>query len=182
MAAGLSDLKLMETKTFKDDRGYFRETWRREGFDLIAGRETVFVQDNESLSRFGVVRGLHYQRAPFAQAKLVRVHRGSIFDVAVDIRPGSPDFGRWRSFELSSANGRALFVPEGFAHGFCALAEDTVVVYKVSAYYHPAGEAGIRWNDPFLGIDWPLAGASPVISAKDAVLPLWSEVDWTENG
>ena len=181
MIDDIAGLKLIQTKTFADHRGYFRETYRSNGFREITGRDVDFVQDNESLSKSaGVLRGLHFQRSPHTQAKLVRVVCGSIFDVAVDLRPSSPTFKQWRSFELSAENGRQLFVPGGFAHGFCTLAENTVVTYKVSDYYVPECDGGIRWNDPELAIPWPFADHEIIISEKDASLPLLAQLNQME--
>jgi len=155
----------------RDSRGYFSETYRR---DLLAqaGIEVAFVQDNESLSSAtGTVRGLHYQAPPFAQAKLVRVLAGAAFDVAVDIRSGSPTFGRFVAATLSAANGEQLFIPEGFAHGFCTLCENTVLAYKVSAIYSKAHDLGVQWSDPDVAIPWPLPAGGAVVSDKDGEQP-----------
>jgi dTDP-4-dehydrorhamnose 3,5-epimerase len=154
-------------RIFADERGHFIETWQHRRYE-DAGIDTVWVQDNQSLSlQPGTIRGLHLQLAPFGQAKLVRVCAGSIFDVAVDLRYGSPTYGRWVGRELSAERGNQLFIPDGFAHGFVTLAADTVVAYKVSAPYTPTAERSILWNDPALAIDWPLHG-EPKLSAKDA--------------
>jgi len=178
MADNIEGLKLIQTRTFFDHRGYFRETYRSNGFLDITGLDMEFVQDNESLSKsVGVLRGLHFQRPPHTQAKLIRVVSGSIFDVAVDLRPSSPTFKEWRSFELSSENGLQLFVPGGFAHGFCTLSENTVVTYKVSDYYSPECDGGVRWNDPELAVAWPLADKDIIVSEKDAALPLLAQLD-----
>ncbi|MDR2946119.1 MAG: dTDP-4-dehydrorhamnose 3,5-epimerase [Candidatus Adiutrix sp.] len=177
MLKNIEGLKLIPTKTFSDSRGYFRESYRRDIFRDILGRDLEFVQDNESLSAAGVLRGLHFQRPPHAQAKLVRVLRGAIYDVAVDLRPNSPTFKQWAAFELNADDGSQLFVPEGLAHGFCALTEGAVVSYKVSDFYAPECEGGVRWDDPELAIPWPCSGASAIVSAKDAVLPLLSELN-----
>ncbi len=171
---GIAGLILMEPKTFRDERGFFRETFQKAMFEK-SGVNEEFVQDNESLSRAGVLRGLHFQRAPHTQAKLVRVTRGRAFDVAVDLRPGSESYGRWEAFELSAENGRQLFIPKGFAHGFLALEDNTIMSYKVSDYYAPECDGGLLWNDPQIGVAWPLAG-EPIISAKDSGLPLLSEL------
>lgn len=177
----IEGLALIDTKKFTDNRGYFRETYRRKRLNDIIGRDVDFVQDNESMSiPVGVLRGLHFQRPPHAQAKLVRVVCGSIFDVAVDLRPSSKTFGQWKSFELNAENGLQLFVSEGFAHGFCTLSENTVVAYKVSDLYAPECDSGIRWNDPDLAIPWPLEVRSMVISDKDAALPFLSQLDKME--
>jgi len=153
---------------FGDARGFFLETYRRSAFEE-AGITGQFVQDNHSRSVRGVIRGLHYQTAPAAQPKLVRVIRGSIWDVAVDVRGGSPTFGHWVSMELSEDNRAMLYVPGGFAHGFAVLSDIAEVEYKVTHEYSPDHERGIIWNDPSLGIDWPIS--DPIISDKDRVLP-----------
>jgi dTDP-4-dehydrorhamnose 3,5-epimerase len=164
-------VKLIEPKRFPDSRGHFMETWNRRAF-LDAGIDADFVQDNTSLSRQrGTIRGLHFQTLPMAQAKLVRVVRGSVFDVAVDIRRASPTFGHFVSAALTSEDGEQLFVPVGFAHGFCTLEPDTEVAYKVSAFYSGAHDTGIAWDDPDIGIEWPLEGREPVLSDKDRHLP-----------
>ncbi|WP_102957976.1 dTDP-4-dehydrorhamnose 3,5-epimerase [Mangrovicella endophytica] len=153
---------------FGDDRGFFSETFSRQRFDE-AGIAADWVQDNQSFSAaVGTLRGLHYQEPPFAQAKLVRVLKGSILDVAVDIREGSPTFGRWVSLEVSAAAFNQILVPAGFAHGFVTLEPDTEVFYKVSAPYSAAHDRSILWSDPAIGIDWRLAGREPTLSAKDA--------------
>jgi len=152
----IPDLILIEPARFGDDRGFFSEVWSRRTL-AAHGITADFVQDNHSLSRQkGVVRGLHFQRPPTAQAKLVRVVRGSILDIAVDIREGSPTYGQHVACELSAANWQQLWIPAGFAHGFVTLEEDTEVLYKVDAYYDRATDAGIAWNDPALAIDWPV--------------------------
>ncbi len=167
-APHIEGLILIEPETFADARGFFRETFRASGFKK-PGRELDFVQDNESLSKAGVLRGLHFQRPPHAQAKLVRVSFGRVFDVAVDLRPGSETYGRWAAYDLSADNGRQLFIPEGFAHGFLALEDNTVLSYKVTDYYYPECDGGLLWNDPFIGVEWP--AGEPLLSAKDAALP-----------
>ena len=160
---------LLEPRVFEDPRGHFFETYRQDTFRAL-GIDCEFVQENQSLSRAGVVRGLHYQRR-HAQAKLIRVVQGEIYDVAVDIRRGSPTFGKWAGETLSAANRKQMFVPVGFAHGFLVLNGTAEVVYKVSDFYTPAEERGILWNDPGLGIAWPLGGLSAVVNARDAALP-----------
>ncbi|GLK72253.1 dTDP-4-dehydrorhamnose 3,5-epimerase [Ancylobacter dichloromethanicus] len=168
----IPDVVLVQPVRHGDARGYFCETYKKAEFDAF-GLDIAFVQDNESLSReVGVVRGLHFQTPPMAQAKLVRAVRGAIFDVAVDIRRGSPSFGRWVAATLTAAGGEQLLVPHGFAHGFCTLEPDTIVAYKVDAPYSPAHDAGIRWDDPDLAIDWPVAVGSAVLSNKDRTAPL----------
>lgn len=167
---------LISRPRFEDDRGWFSETYQRAKF-AEAGVPDDFCQDNHSLSRpAGTIRGLHFQAPPHAQAKLVRCVRGSIWDVAVDIRRGSPTFGQWQAAELSAANGNQLYVPAGFAHGFVTLEPDTEVIYKVSAFYAPESDAGIRWDDPDIGLPWPLPASGPVLSGKDAVLPLLRDI------
>ncbi len=162
---------IIEPNFFGDERGFFIETYRVDAF-RAAGIDDVFVQDNHSRSARGVLRGLHYQE-PNAQGKLVRCTRGAIFDVAVDIRHGSPSFGRWFGIELSEANKLMLRVPPGFAHGFCALEDGSDLVYKCTTLYDPAADRAILWNDPAIGIEWPIA--SPVLSAKDAIAPRLAE-------
>ncbi len=163
---------LIIPKRFGDARGFFSETYNSDDF-AKAGITATFVQDNHSLSaERGTVRGLHFQAPPWAQDKLVRVTRGSILDVVVDIRKGSPTYGRHLSAELSADNWHQLFIPKGFAHGFCTLTTDTEVLYKTSDFWAPEAEGGIRWNDPDLKIAWPdFAGSN--ISAKDREYPLW---------
>lgn len=159
---------LIEPKVFADPRGFFMETYHLERFREHGIAET-FVQDNHSRSARGVLRGLHYQE-PNPQGKLVRCTRGALFDVAVDIRKGSPHFGKWVGYELSEENKRMLWVPPGFAHGFCVVSETADLVYKCTAPYEPSGDRGIAWNDPDIGITWPLDG-EPTLSAKDAKAP-----------
>ena len=166
-ATPIDGVLILEPKVFSDARGRFLETWSGPRYDE-AGVPGPFVQDNVSVSRRGVVRGLHFQR-PNPQGKLVGVFHGAVYDVAVDVRPGSPTFGRWVSAELTAESGRQLWVPEGLAHGFQALEEGTVLYYKCTGPYSPADEWAVRWDDPELGIEWPLA--DPVVSAKDAAAP-----------
>jgi len=168
----LPGLTLLEPKRLGDARGYFSETYNRRTFES-AGLSADFVQDNQSLSApVGTLRGLHFQTPPFAQIKLIRVLRGAILDVCVDIRHGSPTFGRHIGVTLSAQNGQQLWVPEGFAHGFCTLEPDTEVLYKVSQYYAPDHDKGLLWYDPQLGIAWPLQnGVTPVLSDKDQAHP-----------
>jgi dTDP-4-dehydrorhamnose 3,5-epimerase len=166
---------LIRPKKFGDARGYFMETYSTEAF-AAAGIEAAFVQDNQSLSATaGVVRGLHFQAPPVPQAKLIRVLKGVIFDVAVDIRLGSPTYGRWCAATLTADGAEQLFVPRGFAHGFCTLEPNTEVVYKVDGPYAPQTEGGIAWNDPTLAIDWPITAAEAQLSGKDTVLPGFAE-------
>lgn len=168
-------VKLLVPRRFADARGYFAETWNRRSF-AETGIDVDFVQDNESFSAAaGTVRGLHFQTPPKAQAKLVRVLRGSIFDVAVDLRSDSPTFGRHVSAVLTAESGDELFIPIGFAHGFCTLEPDTQVAYKVSDFYSREHDTGILWSDPALQIAWPLKGRAPVLSERDQNLPRLAE-------
>ncbi|MEQ1611240.1 MAG: dTDP-4-dehydrorhamnose 3,5-epimerase [Hyphomicrobiaceae bacterium] len=167
----IPDVKLIRPKRFGDARGFFSEVYSRPALEK-AGIAMEFVQDNHSRSaRKGTIRGLHFQTAPFGQDKLVRVTRGSILDVAVDMRRASPTYGRHVSAVISAENWTQILVPIGFAHGFCTLEPDTEVLYKVTNIYAPANDGGVIWNDPDIGIDWPLDGAEPVLSDKDAKLP-----------
>lgn len=162
---------------FTDNRGLFEETYNRDRW-REAGVAEVFVQDNRSVSvSRHTLRGIHFQLPPFAQAKLVRVGRGCILDVALDLRASSPTYGRHVAVELSAETGNQLFLPAGFGHAFLSLTPDAEVLYKTSAFYSRAHDAGIRWNDPALGIAWPLDGSLPVLSAKDEALPLLADID-----
>ena len=161
---------LIKPRVFGDERGYFFESFSARQFEEEVCR-TVFVQDNESRSRYGVLRGLHYQLPPYTQAKLVRVVRGKVLDVAVDIRKGSPTFGRHVAMELSEDNKYQLFIPKGFAHGFAVLSEEAVFQYKCDAYYAPQHEGAIRYDDPSLGIDWRLPFEDIILSEKDKKHP-----------
>jgi dTDP-4-dehydrorhamnose 3,5-epimerase len=172
----IAEVKRIVPVRHGDARGYFAEIFREEAL-REHGIDLRFVQENQSLSAVsGVVRGLHFQIPPAAQAKLVRVARGSILDVAVDIRTGSPSYGRHVAAVLSAAGGEQLFVPEGFAHGFCTLEPDSEVVYKVNRYYSPEHDRGVLWNDPALGISWPLPETGPVLSDKDRRHPALAEL------
>jgi dTDP-4-dehydrorhamnose 3,5-epimerase len=174
VSLAIPDVKLVTPRRFVDPRGFFAETFSRRRF-AEAGLTADFVQDNHSLSRpAGTVRGLHFQRPPFAQAKLVRVLRGAILDVAVDIRPHAPSYGRHVAAELSAENGAMILVPEGFAHGFCTLQPDTEVLYKVNRDYAPQHEGGILWNDPALGIAWPVDAADAILSDRDRTWPTFA--------
>jgi dTDP-4-dehydrorhamnose 3,5-epimerase len=166
----LPGLIVLKPRRFSDPRGYFTETYNEKVF-AAAGITTKFVQDNQSLSVFkGTVRGLHFQLPPAAQAKLVRVLQGSVYDVAIDLRVGSPTYGQTDAATLTADGGEQIFVPHGFAHGFCTLEPDTVVAYKVDEFYAPASDSGLIWNDPTLAIDWPVPAAEAVLSDKDKVL------------
>lgn len=166
---------LIKPERHGDHRGFFAETYSLRKY-LELGIEVEFVQDNHSLSRqAGTLRGLHFQAPPHAQAKLVRSGRGAIFDVVVDIRLGSPNYGQWEGYELSAENGYQLYVPVGFAHGFMTLEPDSEIVYKCSDYYAPETEGALLWNDPDIGIDW-LIEAKPILSIKDAAAPLLADL------
>jgi len=175
----IPDVKIIRPKKFGDHRGFFSETYTKKTFEA-AGLQYDFVQDNHSLSaEVGTVRGLHFQLPPFAQDKLVRVVRGAILDVAVDIRKGSPTFGRHVSAVISAAEWNQILVPIGFAHGFCTLEPDTEVIYKVTNYYSPEHDRGLLWNDPELGIDWPVAADKAHLSDKDHKHPTFAQLgDW----
>lgn len=164
---------LVEPKVYADGRGFFLESYKESEF-AAAGIDERFVQDNHSLSRKNVLRGLHFQRVPKAQGKLVRVIKGTVWDVAVDIRKDSPTFKRWHGVELSAENGLMLYIPPGFAHGFVALTDETHLMYKCTEEYDVALDTGIRWNDPDLAVDWPVK--EPVLSLKDEELPMLKEV------
>jgi dTDP-4-dehydrorhamnose 3,5-epimerase len=172
----LNEVLIIEPNVFGDPRGFFFESYNARHFNEAIGREVNFTQDNHSRSTRGVLRGLHYQLPPHAQAKLVRAVSGAIFDVAVDIRRSSATFGTWVGVLLSAENHRQLWIPEGFAHGFLTLSESADVLYKASAYYSPADEGAVAWNDPDLAIEWPL-GADPILSPKDAAALRLSEVE-----
>lgn len=168
---------VIEPKVFNDARGYFMEAFKMEMFNAHVG-QVAFIQDNESRSTKGVLRGLHYQLAPYAQAKLVRVIKGNVLDVAVDIRKGSPTFGRYIAIELSGENKKQLFIPRGFAHGFQVLSEEAIFIYKVDNPYTPASERSIRFDDPEINIPWRQFGdLLPVLSEKDKNAPLLKEAD-----
>ena len=170
---------IIEPRVFNDARGYFFEAWKQEEFDARIGA-VRFIQDNESKSSRGVLRGLHYQKGEFSQAKLVRVIRGAVLDVAVDIRRSSPTFGRHVMVELSEDNKRQLFIPRGLAHGFLVLSDEAVFTYKVDNVYAPQAEAGIRWDDPELGIPWPIGKAEVLTSEKDLRQPMLREAELFE--
>lgn len=174
IATRLPDVLLLEPKVFGDARGFFMESWNRQTFAEL-GLDLDFVQDNHSRSARGVLRGLHYQLSQ-PQGKLVRVTNGAVFDVAVDVRRSSPHYGQWTGHELSADNHRMLWVPPGFAHGFLVLSDSADFLYKTTAYYAPQWDRGIRWDDPEIGVQWPLQNA-PTLSAKDQDLPLLREAD-----
>ncbi|MCB6184759.1 dTDP-4-dehydrorhamnose 3,5-epimerase [Leeia sp. TBRC 13508] len=165
----IPEVLILEPKVFGDDRGFFFESFNQAQFEEATGLKRTFVQDNHSRSSKGVLRGLHYQLPPHPQGKLVRVVAGEVFDVAVDIRQDSPTFGKWVGVMLTGQNHRQLWVPEGFAHGFVVLSDSADFLYKTTDYYMPALERCIAWNDPDIGIDWPIEGMTPALSAKDQV-------------
>jgi dTDP-4-dehydrorhamnose 3,5-epimerase len=172
----IPDVKMVRTERFSDARGYFCETFRRSAF-VEKGISNDFIQDNQSCSeRIGTVRGLHFQRPPFAQAKLVRVLRGAVLDVVVDLRRLSPTFGRHVSVRLDSESDEQLFVPKGFAHGFCTLQPQTVVFYKVDEVYSPAHDGGLHWADSELAIEWPVKDSEAQLSPKDRELPTFDKL------
>jgi dTDP-4-dehydrorhamnose 3,5-epimerase len=172
----IPDIKLITPKAHIDRRGSFCETWNQRDLEH-AGVYCNVVQDNHVVSNSaGTLRGLHFQSEPYAQGKLIRVTKGRIFDVAVDLRPGSATFGQWVGQEIDCHGGEQLWIPPGFAHGYCTLEPQTEVIYKVDNYYNPSAEDGIRWDDPDLGLAWPVPGVGPVVSSKDRALPTYA--DW----
>ena len=172
----LSEVLLLRPQVFGDERGFFMEAWNERALNDAVGATIPFVQDNHSRSMRGVLRGLHYQLSP-AQGKLVRVAIGKIFDVAVDIRRSSPQFGQWVGAELSAENKHQLWIPPGFAHGFLVLSESADVLYKATTYYDPPSDRSILWNDPDIGIDWPLDGVEPLLSDKDRTAMRLAQAD-----
>jgi len=162
---------IIEPRVFKDNRGYFFESFNEQNFEKLTGQNGHFVQDNQSASTYGVIRGLHFQTGDFAQAKLVRVLEGKVLDVAVDMRPGSETYGEWVSVELSKENNLQLYVPRGFAHGFSVLSETAVFAYKCDNVYNKESEGGLRYDDPTLNIDWGIPADKMNISEKDVILP-----------
>ncbi len=172
----IADVLIFEPKVFGDERGFFMESFNQRAFNEAVGQAHHFVQDNHSRSAKGVLRGLHFQRAPHAQGKLVRVTQGTVFDVAVDIRRDSPTYGQWVGVELSGDNHRQLWLPPGLAHGFLVTSDSADFLYKTTDYYAPQHEGAVRWNDPALNIAWPDIGMAPQLSAKDAAAPLLAEL------
>lgn len=177
MPTDIDGVLILEPTVFLDERGSFKETWNQRTFDAAVGKPVEFVQDNHSTSSRGVLRGLHYQLAPQAQGKLVRVVRGCVFDVAVDMRRSSATYGRWVAAELSEANNRLMWIPPGFAHGFLVLSDSADFLYKTTDYYAPAAERTVRWDDATLAVDWPDAGVPPRLSLKDRVAPTFSQAE-----
>jgi dTDP-4-dehydrorhamnose 3,5-epimerase len=167
---------IIEPRVFNDSRGYFFEAWKKQEFEDKIG-PVCFIQDNESKSSYGVLRGLHYQKGEFSQAKLVRVIKGRVLDVAVDLRRQSPTFGQHVMVELSDENKRQFFIPRSFAHGFLVLSDEAIFTYKVDNVYAPQAEAGIRWNDPALGIEWPIDSNEVLTSEKDLKQPLLRDAE-----
>lgn len=173
----IQDLVIINPAVFNDERGYFFEAYNKEKFTAL-GISIDFVQDNQSFSKKGTLRGLHYQNPPYAQTKLVRVLQGEIIDVAVDLRKNSPTFGQHFSVILSAENKKQLMVPHGFAHGFSVLSDTASVMYKVDQLYHKDSERGIRYDDPTLAIDWQVNPADVIVSEKDLILPGFMDIDW----
>lgn len=172
----IPDLLIIAPKVFYDERGYFFESFNAANFQA-QGLNFSFVQDNESQSAKGTIRGLHFQHPPYAQGKLVRVVQGAVLDVAVDLRLSSPTYGRWYSVVLSAENKKQYFIPPGFAHGFKTLDDNTIFTYKCTAPYHKASEGSIQWDDPYLNIDWELNGTPPILSDKDKKAPAFLNFD-----
>lgn len=173
----IADVILLEPQVFEDERGFFFESFNQQTFERACGQAKIFVQDNHSKSSCGVLRGLHYQLPPKAQGKLVRVVYGQVFDVAVDIRRGSPTYGDWVGERLSAENKRQIWIPEGFAHGFLTLSAAAEVVYKTTRFYAPELERGLCWDDPSIGIAWPTPPSALRLSPKDAAAPLLGDAE-----
>lgn len=173
----IQGLLIIEPKVFTDERGYFFESYSNKLLNE-AGIDTTFVQDNESKSQYGVIRGLHYQLEPYAQTKLIRVIEGEVYDVAVDLRKGSPTFGQWFGLVVSGENKRQLYIPKGFAHGFSVLSETAIFSYKCDNLYHPAAERGIHLNDKTLAVDWKIDVSKASISPKDLLHPLFNDAEY----
>ena len=176
ISLAIPDVKLIEPDVFGDNRGFFMETYRADQFKE-AGIPTNFVQDNMSSSRKGVLRGLHFQKDPYSQGKLVRVVRGEVFDVAVDLRKGSPYYGKWVGDFLSEENKRSLYVPNSFAHGFCVVSDEAVFHYKCTEFYHPEAEGGLRYDDPTVNVEWPKIDVPFLTSPKDEKAPFLENID-----
>jgi dTDP-4-dehydrorhamnose 3,5-epimerase len=173
----LPGVLILEPKVFADERGFFMESFNQRDFATAIGQTVTFLQDNHSQSRRGVLRGLHYQLPPHSQGKLMRVVHGTAFDVAVDVRRGSPNFGHWVGVTLDASCHRQMWIPPGFAHGFLALEDDTHSLYKTTDYYARDCERAIVWNDPMIAIDWPNLGSPPILAAKDAAAPRLAEAE-----
>ena len=178
----IEGLLILEPKVFGDARGFFFESFNQKTFDEAVGQHITFVQDNHSRSAKGVLRGLHFQNAPHVQGKLVRVTQGSVFDVAVDIRPHSPTYGQWVSADLGGDNQRQLWIPPGLAHGFLVTSDSADFLYKTTDYYAPQAEGCVRWDDPDLAINWPDTGVAPKLSSKDATASLLKDIPAGTSG
>ncbi len=176
-ATPIAGLAVITPFCHRDERGWFVEVYNRDRYEEVLGGRHEFMQDNVSVSRRGVLRGLHYQLPPSPQGKLVRVSTGEVFDVAVDIRRSSPTFGQWYGSILSAANLRQLWIPEGFAHGYIALTDEAELVYKTTGHYDLAAERSIKWDDPAIGITWPINGEDPLVSPRDAAAPLLADAE-----
>ena len=174
----IDGVMIIEPKVFADSRGYFFESYNKQRFNEATGLDIDFVQDNQSKSCYGVLRGLHFQKPPYAQSKLVRCVRGKVLDVAVDIRKSSPTFGKYVAVELTEDNHRQLFIPHGFAHGFVVLSEEAIFQYKCDNFYHKESEGAVAWNDPEINIDWTIPFEDVILSDKDKVNPLLKDADW----
>ena len=167
----LEEVKIIEPEVFKDERGFFFESFNLKRFEKIIGSKVLFVQDNHSKSKYGVLRGLHYQLPPFEQGKLLRVISGEIFDVAIDIRKSSPNFGKWMGINISAVNKKQIWIPKGFAHGFLVLSNEAEILYKTTNFYNKDSERTIVWDDKFINIDWPIKNLTPILSEKDKSAP-----------
>ena len=178
LKTAIEGLLIIEPTLFGDSRGYFFESYNKQRFNEAIGLDINFVQDNQSKSCYGVLRGLHFQKPPYAQSKLVRCVRGKVLDVAVDIRKGSPTYGQHVAVELTEDNHRQLFIPHGFAHGFVVLSEEAIFQYKCDNFYHKESEGAIAWNDPEINIDWTIPFDDVMLSDKDKVNPLLKDAEW----
>ena len=174
----IEGLLILEPKIFGDSRGYFYESYNKQRFEEVTGLNINFVQDNQSKSCYGVLRGLHFQKPPYVQSKLVRCVKGQILDISVDIRKSSPTFGKYIAVELNENNHRQLFIPHGFAHGFVVLSEEAIFQYKCDNFYHKESEGAIAWNDPEINIDWTIPFDDMILSDKDKVNPLLKDAEW----
>ena len=178
LKTAIEGLLIIDPTVFGDSRGYFFESYNKQRFNEATGLDIDFVQDNQSKSCYGVLRGLHFQKPPYAQSKLVRCVRGKVLDVAVDIRKSSPTFGKYIAVELTEDNHRQLFIPHGFAHGFVVLSEEAIFQYKCDNFYHKESEGAIAWNDPEINIDWTIPFDDVMLSDKDKVNPLLKDAEW----
>ena len=174
----IEGLLILEPKIFGDSRGYFYESYNKQRFEEVTGLNINFVQDNQSKSCYGVLRGLHFQKPPYAQSKLVRCVKGQILDISVDIRKSSPTFGKYAAVELTEDNHRQLFIPHGFAHGFVVLSDEAIFQYKCDNFYHKESEGAVAWNDPEINIDWTIPFDDVILSDKDKVNPLLKDAEW----